>query len=141
MANRLIVFASALFAGTNAFNLTSTGSTVELNGIPYYLPGKPFASLPYFSPQTLAGVKGLLGGLVPVTLVGTASADFTVEELGKTVQGFGEKDDVWGEGFLSGKWKTGFGSALVGTFFSVSFEHWAKRWCNMAHVFLWVYVT
>ena len=83
--------------------LTSTGSTVELNGIPYYIPGRPFASLPYFSPQSLAGVKGLLGGLVPVTVVGTASVNFNVKELEKTVEEFGERDDVWGEGFLSGK--------------------------------------
>lgn len=105
IANRLFIFAYGLFALTHAFNLTSTGSTVELNGIPYYIPGKPFASLPYFSPQSLAGLKGLLGGLVPVTVVATPSVDFNVEELGKTVHGFGEKDDVWGEGFLSGKWK------------------------------------
>lgn len=84
---------------------------MELNGISYYIPGRPFASLPYFSPQTLAGVKGLLGGLVPVTVVGTASVDFSVEELGKTVQAFGEKDDVWGEGFLSGKWRRGLRSS------------------------------
>lgn len=105
IVNRLIIFACALVAVTNAFNLTSTGSTVELNGIPYYIPGKPFASLSTYSSQPLAGLKGLLGGLLPVTLVATASVDFTVEELDKTVHGFGEKDDVWGEGFLSGKSK------------------------------------
>lgn len=99
----LIIFSHVVPAWTNAFNLTSTGSTVELNGIPYYVPGRPFASLPYFSPQALAGVKGLLGGLVPVTVVGTASVNFNVKELEKTVQEFGERDDVWGEGFLSGK--------------------------------------
>ena len=76
---------------------------MELNGIPYYIPGKPFASLPSYSSQSLTGPKGLLGGLLPVTLVATASVDFNVEELDKTVHGFGEKDDVWGQGFLSGK--------------------------------------
>lgn len=103
IVNRLIIFAYGLFAVTKAFNLTSTGSTVELNGIPYYIPGKPFASLPSYGSQSLTGLKGLLGGLLPVTLVATASVDFNVDELDKTVHGFGEKDDVWGEGFLSGK--------------------------------------
>lgn len=102
IASRLTIFACGLLAVTHAFNLTSTGSTVELNGIPYYIPGKPFASLPFYGPRSLAGLKGLLGGLVPVTLVATASVDFNVEDLGKTVQDFGEKDDVWTEGFLSG---------------------------------------
>ena len=109
IANRLIIIAHACFAVTAAaFNLTSTGSTVELNGLPYYIPGRPYASLPYFSPHTLAGLKGLLGGLVPVTVVGTASVDFNLEELEKTVLDFAKKDDVWGEGFLSGKWREAF---------------------------------
>lgn len=100
--NLLVVFSLSFFNLIDAFNLTSTGSTVELNGIPYYIPGRPYASLPNFNSQILAGVKGLLGGLVPVTVIGAASVNFDVRALETTIVDFGEKDDVWGEGFLSG---------------------------------------
>jgi hypothetical protein len=101
--NLLIIFSSDLVGTACALNLTSTGSTVELNGVPYYIPGRPFASLPNVKLPKLPGVGSLLGGLVPVTVVGTASANFDVRGLEKTIQEFSQKDDVWGEGFLSGK--------------------------------------
>jgi hypothetical protein len=101
--NLLTIFLSGFLATAFALNLTSTGSTVELNGIPYYIPGRPFASLPNLKPPKLPGVESLLGGLVPVTVVGTASANFNVRGLEKTIQEFSQKDDVWGEGFLSGE--------------------------------------
>lgn len=86
----------------SGFNLTATGSTVSLNGIPYYISGKPYASVPNFNSQSLAGTHSVLGGLVPVTVVSTGSVTFNLLELGQTVEGFGKTDDVWGEGFLSG---------------------------------------
>ena len=103
--NCLIILSKLLLllGVADAFNLTSTGSTIELNGIPYYIPGRHFISLPYFNSRTTAGLKGLLGGLVPVTVLRTATVNLDVKDLAKTVEGFGEQDDVWGEGFLSGK--------------------------------------
>lgn len=99
----LLIISHICLAWTDAFNLTSTGSTLELNGIPYFIPGRPFASLPYFNSQPLLAVEGLLGGLVPVTVIETASDSLNVQDVRKTIQGFGQRDDVWGEGFLSSK--------------------------------------
>lgn len=71
--------------------LLTTGTTVTVNGVPYYLPGSPTAILAAGSipiPQQKAG-------LVPVTVVN--STDVT----GATA-GFGS-DDVWQPDFLEGK--------------------------------------
>lgn len=84
-------------------NLTSTGSTVELNGIPYYIPGSPFVSVAKLHSQILTGKKSVFGGLVPVTIVGTSSVTFNLADLHQSLKTYGEKDDVWNEGFLPGK--------------------------------------
>lgn len=83
-------------------NLTSTGSTVNLNGIPYYIPGSPFASITGLQSQILTGKKTVFGGLVPVTIVGTSSVTFNLVDLHQSVKSYAEKDDVWNQGFLPG---------------------------------------
>lgn len=84
-------------------NLTSTGSTVNLNGIPYHIPGSPFASVAKLQSQTLTDKKSVFGGLVPITIVGTNSVTFNLVDLHQSLKTYGEKDDVWNEGFLPGK--------------------------------------
>lgn len=89
-------------AATDGGNLTSTGSTVNLNGIPYYIPGSPFASITKPQSQILTGKPSVFGGLVPVTIVGTSSVTFNLVDLYQSVKSYGEKDDVWNVGFLPG---------------------------------------
>lgn len=105
MAFFLVCFA-VLFYGlaklSSAFNFTSTGSTVILSGIPYYVPGTPVGSIPNFNPQILSGTKCVFGNLVPVTVVETTSVTFNLENLKNTVKEYGTEDDVWGVAFLSG---------------------------------------
>lgn len=84
-------------------NLTSTGSTINLNGIPYYIPGSPFASVAKLQSHILTGKKSVFGGLVPVTIVATSSVTFNPVDLHQTLKTYGEEDDVWNEGFLPGK--------------------------------------
>ena len=98
----LVLLGCSLVRTVVGLNLTSTGSTVVFNGIPYYIPGTPYASVPNFRSQTLAGRSGLLGGLTPVTVVGANSVDFDLQSLESKIEEFGQKDDVWAEGFLSG---------------------------------------
>ena len=86
-----------------AAELTSTGSTVALDGVPYYIPSTPYASIPNFQSQILAGKGSGYGGIVPVTVVNATSATFTLAQLDQTVATFGREDDVWQEGFLSGR--------------------------------------
>lgn len=87
---------------TLALDLASTGSTVTLNGVPYYIPGTPYASRPSFKARALGNTTTVLGGLVPITVVATSSVTFNLADLQKTVKGFEESDDVWQPAFLSG---------------------------------------
>ena len=84
-------------------DLISTGSTVALNGIPYYLPSTPYSKIPNFQSRILAGKGSGYGGTVPVTVVKATSASFTLAQLDQTIATYSKVDDVWQPGFLSGK--------------------------------------
>lgn len=92
-------FAALILGLTAAWDLASTGSTVILNGVPYYIPGTPYASRPSFKASNSTTI---LGRLVPLTVVATSSVTFNLADLEKTVKGFQETDDVWQAAFLSG---------------------------------------
>ena len=98
----LFSIVSAILLGFALANLVSEGSTVSLNGIPYYIPGTPYASEPRFKVRTPGHSTNVLGGLVPVTVVATSSVTFNLVDLQKKLKGFQESDDVWQAGFLSG---------------------------------------
>lgn len=85
-----------------AVELTSTGSTAALDGVPYYIPSAPYAKIPNFQSQILAGKGSGYGGIVPVTVVKATSATFTLAQLDQTIATYGKEDDVWQETFLSG---------------------------------------
>ena len=76
-----------------AAQLVSTGQTLVLNDIPYYLPAEPFTTVAI---GKRSGLKSK-SGLVPVTVVGGS------DDLQATVQAYGEVDDVWSTGFLGGE--------------------------------------
>lgn len=40
---------------------------------------------------------------MPVTIVGTSSVTFNLVDLYQSLNTYGEKDDVWNDGFLPGK--------------------------------------
>ena len=86
-----------------AVELTSTGCTAVLDGVPYYIPSTPYAKIPNFQSQRLAGKGSEYGGIVPVTVVEATSATFTLAQLDQTVAKYGTEDDVWHESFLSGR--------------------------------------
>ena len=92
----LLLAAVSLLHISPIFALTSTGSTVEVNGISYYLPGKPFTSI---SSSRAAGT----GSSIPVTIVKTNSSGISISALQAVIKTFGEIDDVWNPGFSSGK--------------------------------------
>ena len=88
----------------NGQDLYSTGSTLSLNGIAYYVPGKPFASGYVNNYASCAsGTKTAAFGLVPVTVVHLSSATFNLDAIETLSNNFGEQDDVWEPAFLSGK--------------------------------------
>lgn len=105
MSTSIILFSivSAVLLGlTVALDLASLGSTVTLNGIPYYIPGTPYASKPSFKARTRGNATTVLGGLTPVTVVATNSVTFNLVDLLQTVKDYEKSDDVWQPGFLSG---------------------------------------
>lgn len=80
--------ASCAILGAQAA-VSSTGFTVSLTDVDYFLPPKPIASI--------AGCEGLQSLFEDGTF-----APFTVLSGSSSVSSFAEKDDVWQEGFLEG---------------------------------------
>ena len=76
-----------LFFRCTTPELVSTGRTVTVNDVPYYVPAKVFATV------TLTASLGF-EDLVPVTVVGTSV------NLRSTVKSYAGSDDVWNAGFL-----------------------------------------
>ena len=88
-----------------AASLISTGQTLLLNDIPYYVPANPFTTIP---PLTSLHTLRFAGGLVPVTVVGVSASNSSSSTLESIINEFG-MDDVWNEGFLEGECKQIFG--------------------------------
>ena len=92
----LSIFLSLIFQDlTWASSFTSTGQTLVLNDIPYYVPATPFATLPFLYPLQSAAFTG---NLAPVTVVRLSASNASLEQA---ISGFGA-DDVWNEGFVEG---------------------------------------
>ncbi|KAL8758262.1 MAG: hypothetical protein Q9199_001615 [Rusavskia elegans] len=80
-----------------ALTLKSTGGTLMLGDIPYYVPATPYSTV---------SVRGLgrlqsVNGLSPVTVIGATASNATAGSLGSILAGFAT-DDVWNSGFLQG---------------------------------------
>ena len=86
-----------------AEDLESSGVTVSLGSIPYYIPGNPIASenVDVYATCSSRSQKTILG-LIPITVVDFSSATFSLATLATTVAGFQKQDDVWSNAFLSG---------------------------------------
>ena len=85
---------------TWAVSLQSTGQTLVLNDIPYYVPPTPFTTIPSLkSLHSLASA----GGLAPVTVIQLAASNASLGGLEQAIDGF-KVDDVWNEGFVEGTW-------------------------------------
>ncbi len=81
-----------------ALSLTSTGGTVMLGDVPYYVPATPYTTI------SAPGVGRLqyVNGLSPITVVSSTARNASVASLGSIVADFA-KDDVWNTGFLHGR--------------------------------------
>ncbi|KAL8640063.1 MAG: hypothetical protein Q9228_002973 [Teloschistes exilis] len=107
----LLTFYCALFSllvpDAVAVTLTSTGSTLTLNDIPYYVPGTPYTTV---STRAFQGLQSV-NGLVPVTVVNLAAGNDSLSNL-ESVLGKFAADDVWNAGFLEAILvkSTGYGS-------------------------------
>ena len=80
--------------------LISTGMTVVLNDIPYYIPAAPVATITIHPNQLPVGSSA--AGLVPLTVVETTSLTFSQSDLEATIVNYTASDDVFQTGFLQG---------------------------------------
>jgi hypothetical protein len=85
---RFLGIASFAISSARA-SVSSTGFTVSLTDVDYFLPPKPVASI--------AGCKGLQS-----LFEDDIFAPFTVLSGSSSVSSFADDDDVWQEGFLQG---------------------------------------
>ncbi|KAL8940250.1 MAG: hypothetical protein Q9216_002904 [Gyalolechia sp. 2 TL-2023] len=78
-------------------SLKSTGGTLMLSDIPYYIPATPYSTI------SAPGIIRLqsVNGLSPVTVVSITARNGSVANLGSIVGEFAA-DDVWNSGFLEG---------------------------------------
>lgn len=101
----LISTALALYALTNVADSTTvktTGQTVVLDGISYYIPAAPVGTLPSVlggAPWSRRGESS--AGWTALTVVTTDSSTYRESDLSSTVGAFKTKDDVFSEAFLS----------------------------------------
>jgi len=91
--NTLLLAGLASFA--NAI-LTNTGRTVNVNSIPYYLPGSPLATIP---------TNPAFGrtGLVPLTVTNSSTLQYTSAQLTNSIAAYTAGDDVFQIAFLQSK--------------------------------------
>ena len=91
----------ALLSVVQAGSLVSTGSTLMFNGIPYYIPADPVATLEVTS-HLLKSLPSA-AGLIPLTVISTPSLSFAQADLDAAVAIFTVADDVFQGGFVEGK--------------------------------------
>ena len=89
-----------LFTSVSAVSFVSTGSTVVLDGIPYYVPASPVTTLRVRHDQF--GSAASVAGLVPLTVLETSVSTFTQKDLDATIANYTAIDDVFQLGFLQG---------------------------------------
>lgn len=81
--------------------VSSTGFTVSLTDIDYFLPPKPVASIAGCDELKAAFAAG---PFVPFTVV--KGDGYSTLDLAATTAKYAEQDDVWQDGFLDGRCQT-----------------------------------
>lgn len=94
----LALVALGLLRQVSALTFASTGQTVVLDGIYFYLPADPVIVL---APEnTLSRKAAGTGGITPLTVVTANSTLYTSKDLAATIKTYKDSDDVYTEGFL-----------------------------------------
>ncbi|KAI5359507.1 putative amidase [Septoria linicola] len=90
---------SGLLEAASSFTFSSTGRTVELDGIYYYLPAEPVATLDHLVAQRKNTASPR--HLSPLTVVTANGSDYMSQSLSAAITNYKTIDDVFSEGFLS----------------------------------------
>ena len=92
-----------LIQNVSSQDLLSSGATIALSGVSYYISDEPFAS-GYENIYTAgAATSKVAFGLLPVTVIDLGPAAFSPVTLEQSVERFEEQDDVWSRAFLAGE--------------------------------------
>ncbi|UNI13623.1 hypothetical protein JDV02_000348 [Purpureocillium takamizusanense] len=90
---------------SRAYKFVSTGSTVQLNGIPYYIPPSPIGHVEVQLPVTSDGPDPL-----PITIINSVAKTFGSADLESIKTQFSRLDDVFQPGFLNALYIQGPGT-------------------------------
>lgn len=97
----IAVLATITFGHIAAATYSSTGQTLEVDGVQYYTPAEPIASLNIDHGHST-------GGLMPITLIGNATVS-SAEDVLATISEFASTDDVFTNGFAGTIYALGAG--------------------------------
>jgi hypothetical protein len=98
-----LVLSSALASGivpvlAAGVTLQFTGTTLELGGIPYYVPPDPVSQIQVQSGNWQSGGEGNSAELIPISALSSNESC----SLNSTISSWKARDDVWSESFLTG---------------------------------------
>lgn len=80
-----------------------TGQTVQVGGIPYFVPAFRSAQLPASAIKTFRSLFDQDAELVPLTVVTTTLSGSSTLDLRTTLDGYKASDDVYTTGFARGR--------------------------------------
>ena len=95
----IAIAALSLVRHACSFTFSSSGQTVVLDGISYYLPAEPTTVLD--SDSNLLKRAAGYGSLTPMTVVFVNGTGYTNADLATTIGTYKANDDVFSEGFLA----------------------------------------
>lgn len=99
LLSRVLLFLAGVSLRVAHAQVSSSGTTLVVGGVSYFMPGTPVAQL------SLAKASKALassGSLVPFTFV-SASGKFSAGDLTTVIAKNGASDDVWSTSFLKGE--------------------------------------
>ena len=96
-----VVALICLFLGLRVVEAQSTGRTLVLGGLPYFVPPTPVSALRDGHTLSIAA-KIASDGLVPFSVIPTSKTPFDGTALQQTVDDWSARDDVWSKEFLTG---------------------------------------
>ena len=103
LSKALLFLAVAWLRATHA-QVSSSGATLVVGGVSYFVPGTPVAEL---SLAKASKAFKSSGALVPFTFVSSSSGSFSTHDLSAVITKNSASDDVWSTGFLTGMYEEG----------------------------------
>ncbi|KAL3418189.1 glutamyl-tRNA amidotransferase [Phlyctema vagabunda] len=110
----IVSLLASLLASAALGNTASsrTGSTLNVDGVFYYVPATPVSALKA-SPDQLKSAATYGEDLVPLTIIETSASSFDAAALQGVISSYEQEDDVFSSGFLQAIYLQGTTSAAV----------------------------